>query len=63
VNPRLDGIDAERELSAAGAAYLVANELGDNRDLAGLVMLGIIGDGQDLAGKNLEIFNEAMGEA
>ena len=63
VNPRLDGIDADRDLSTAGAAYLVSNELGDNRDLAGLVMLGIIGDDQDLAGKNLEIFNEAMGEA
>jgi single-stranded DNA-specific DHH superfamily exonuclease len=63
VNPRLDGIDADRELSSAGAAYLVASELGDNRDLAGLVMLGIIGDDQELAGKNLEIFNEAMGES
>jgi single-stranded DNA-specific DHH superfamily exonuclease len=63
VNPRLDGIDADRELSSAGAAYLVACELGDNRDLAGLVMLGIIGDDQELAGKNLEIFNEAMGES
>jgi single-stranded DNA-specific DHH superfamily exonuclease len=63
VNPRLDGIDADRELSSAGAAYLVASALGDNRDLAGLVMLGIIGDDQELAGKNLEIFNEAMGES
>ncbi|MDD1708829.1 MAG: DHH family phosphoesterase [Methanoregulaceae archaeon] len=63
VNPRLEGLDADRELSSAGAAYLVARELGDNRDLAGLVMLGIIGDDQELAGKNLEIFNEAMGES
>jgi len=63
VNPRLDGIDADRELSAAGAAYLVARHLGDNRDLAGLVMLGIIGDDQALAGKNREICNEAMGDA
>jgi len=63
VNPRLHGIDADRELSSSGVAYLVARELGDNRDLAGLVMLGIIGDDQDLSGKNLEIFNEAMGES
>jgi hypothetical protein len=35
--------------------------MGDNRDLAGLVMLGIIGDGQELAGKNLEIFNDGVG--
>ncbi|HWQ65503.1 MAG TPA: DHHA1 domain-containing protein [Methanospirillum sp.] len=61
VNPRLDGIDGDTSLSAAGAAYLVANALGDNRDLAGLVLTGIIGDGQQLVGKNHEIFMDAMG--
>ncbi len=60
VNPRLSGIDGDRELSSAGTAFLVAQSLGDNRDLAGLVMLGIIGDGQDLAGENLAIFNDAV---
>jgi nanoRNase/pAp phosphatase (c-di-AMP/oligoRNAs hydrolase) len=60
-NPRLSGIDGDLHLSAAGTAYLVACQMGDNRDLAGLVMPGIIGDGQDLAGKNLEIFNEGVG--
>lgn len=60
VNPRLAGIDGDRELSAAGTAYLVAKNLGDNRDLAGLVMAGILGDGQEIKGKNLEIFNEAV---
>ncbi len=63
VNPRIEGIDGDRELSSAGAAYLVAQELGDNRDLAGLVMLGVIGDDQELAGPNLEIFNEAVAQA
>jgi hypothetical protein len=63
VNPRLSGINADRELSSAGAAYFVAQQLGDNRDLAGLVMLGIIGDDQDLAGPNLEIFNDSVAEA
>ncbi|NYT07299.1 MAG: DHH family phosphoesterase [Methanomicrobiales archaeon] len=63
VNPRLAGIDADRELSSAGAAYIVAQALGDNRDLAGLVMLGILGDGQEIAGKNREIFNEAVAES
>lgn len=62
VNPRLAGIDGDRELSASGTAYILAQKLGDNRDLAGLAMLGIIGDGQDLAGKNLEIFNDAVAE-
>ncbi|MGD0079061.1 MAG: DHHA1 domain-containing protein [Methanoregula sp.] len=60
VNPRLSGIDGDRVLSAAGTAYFVAQEMGDNRDLAGLVIPGIIGDGQEIAGKNLEIFNEGI---
>ena len=59
-NPRLEGIDGDRELSAAGTAYIVAQKMGDNRDLAGLVIPGIIGDGQMMAGKNLEIFNEGI---
>jgi len=59
-NPRLAGIDGDRELSAAGMAYYVAEALGDNRDLAGLVIPGILGDGQEFAGKNLAIFNEAI---
>jgi len=59
-NPRLADIDGDRELSAAGMAYLVAREMGDNRDLAGLVMPGIIGDGQEFAGKNLDIFNDGV---
>jgi len=60
VNPRLCGIDGDRELSATGTAYYVAQKMGDNRDLAGLVIPGIIGDGQQMAGKNLEIFNEGI---
>ncbi len=60
-NPRLFGIDGERELSASGTAYIVAQQIGDNRDLAGLAILGVMGDGQVLSGKNLEIFNEAVG--
>jgi single-stranded DNA-specific DHH superfamily exonuclease len=58
VNPRLAGIDGDRECSAAGAAYVVAGKFGDNRDLAGLAILGMIGDRQELTGMNLEIFNE-----
>jgi len=60
VNPRLYRIDGDRELSAAGTAYFVARKMGDNRDLAGLVIPGIIGDGQAITGKNLEIFNEGI---
>ena len=60
VNPHLAGIDGDRNLSAAGAAYLVARQMGDNRDLAGLTLLGIIGDGQVLEGPNREIANEGI---
>jgi hypothetical protein len=60
VNPRHAAIDGDRELSAAGTAYVVAQKLGDNRDLAGLVIPGIIGDGQQMTGKNLEIFNDGI---
>jgi len=60
-NPRLSGIDGDRELSAAGMAYIVAQKIGDNRDLAGLVIPGIIGDDQEIRGKNLEISNDGIG--
>ena len=61
-NPRLAGVDGDRELSAAGMAYIVAQKMGDNRDLSGLVIPGIIGDGQEMTGKNLEIFNDGIAE-
>ena len=60
-NPRLFGIDGDRELPSAGMAYIVAQKMGDNRDLAGLVIPGIIGDDQEIRGKNLEISNEGIG--
>jgi single-stranded DNA-specific DHH superfamily exonuclease len=60
VNPRHEGLDGDTELCAAGTAFLVANALGDNRDLAGLPLLGIIGDGQQMIGKNQEIYREAL---
>ncbi|MCK9313039.1 MAG: DHH family phosphoesterase [Methanocorpusculum sp.] len=60
INPRLFGADGETDLSAAGCAYLVANALLDNRDLAGLVLLGIIGDRQTLTGMNEKIIGEGI---
>src|SRR5512136_1063243 len=59
-NPRLAGLNGDSELSAAGMAYIIARKIGDNRDLAGLVMAGILGDGQEITGKNLEIFNDGV---
>ena len=60
VNPRLAGIDGDRELSASGISYIVASKLGDNRDLAGLAVLGMIGDRQAISGMNLTIFNDGV---
>ncbi len=60
VNPRLAGLDGDRELSAAGAAYHVAQHIGDNRDLIGLVMLGIIGDGQEFSGTNRDLADDGI---
>ncbi|MDK2975151.1 MAG: single-stranded-DNA-specific exonuclease, partial [Methanofollis sp.] len=60
VNPRLAGIDGEHDLTASGTAYLVAQALGDNRDLAGLALLGVFGDGQTFTGMNREILNEGI---
>jgi len=60
VNPRFHNINGDTELSGAGVAYIVANALGDNRDLSGLVMVGILGDGQEIAGKNKEICQDAI---
>lgn len=60
VNPRLEGIDGESELSASGAAYMVAQHIGDNRDLAGVALLGMIGDHQTIQGPNQDIVNEGM---
>ena len=59
-NPRLCGLDGENELSASGVAYIVASRMGDNRDLCGLALLGIIGDRQNIAGKNKDIINEGI---
>jgi len=61
LNPRLCGVDGESEMTASAAAYLVANKLGDNRDLAGLVLVSIIGDMQKIAGPNADIVNDAIG--
>jgi single-stranded-DNA-specific exonuclease len=60
VNPRLAGIDGDRNLSASGAAYLVAQRMGDNRDLAGLALLGVLGDAQEFEGPNRDIVNEGI---
>lgn len=65
LNPLLVGIDGASELSGAGAAYVVARALGeDNRDLAGLAVVGAVGDmqasGGALVGANEQIVEEGV---
>jgi RecJ-like exonuclease len=74
LNPLLEGIDGASELSGAGAAYVLARALGgskagesravDMRDLAGLAVVGAVGDmqasGGELVGANTAIASEGV---
>ncbi len=60
VNPHLAGFDGTYELSASGVAYFFANELGENRDLASLVVLGVLGDKQKFVGANASILRAGI---
>jgi single-stranded DNA-specific DHH superfamily exonuclease len=60
VNPWVHGIDGSFELSASGASYLVARELGKNFDLAGLAIAGALSDKQSMTGYNSEILKEGI---
>ncbi|MFB6300928.1 MAG: DHH family phosphoesterase [Halobacteriales archaeon] len=67
LNPLLEGIDGASELSGAGASYLLARALEDdtdNRDLAGLAVVGAVGDMQasdgELHGANAAIVDEGV---
>jgi single-stranded DNA-specific DHH superfamily exonuclease len=60
VNPHLVGMDGSLEISASGVAYMVADRMGDNRDLAGLAIVGAIGDKEMMIGANKEILDEAV---
>jgi single-stranded-DNA-specific exonuclease len=67
LNPLLEGINGASELSGAGAAYVLARALengSDNRDLAGLAVVGAVGDmqavGGELVGANREIVAEGI---
>jgi RecJ-like exonuclease len=68
LNPLLEGLDGATELSGAGAAYVLARALEDgatdNRDLAGLAVVGAVGDMQasdgELVGANRGIVAEGV---
>ena len=67
VNPHLHEIDGSRDLSGAGLAYFVAKAMSEkNTDLAGIAVVGALGDIQDkyeqrsLGGLNKEIVEDAV---
>jgi hypothetical protein len=60
VNPARAEPPGGGEVTAAGAAYLVARHMGENRDLAGLALLGMVGDRQACTGVNREILNDGI---
>ncbi|MDI6902438.1 MAG: DHH family phosphoesterase [Methanocellales archaeon] len=60
VNPHLVGIDGSFELSASGVTYAIAKHLGNNIDLAGLAIVGALGDRQPMIGANKDILDEAL---
>jgi single-stranded-DNA-specific exonuclease len=66
LNPLLVGLDGAAELSGAGAAYVLGRALGgeENIDLAGLAIVGAVGDMQDsdgeLVGANRAIVAEGV---
>jgi len=73
LNPLLEGINGASELSGAGAAYVLARALAqrsgqstDNRDLAGLAVVGAVGDmqavGGELVGANRGIVEEGVAD-
>ncbi|WP_406656813.1 DHH family phosphoesterase [Methanolobus sp. ZRKC2] len=60
VNPHLVGIDGAMHLSASGTTYLVAKALdAGNTDLAGLAIVGAVGDKQLMNTVNNTILEEA----
>lgn len=67
VNPHLVGADGSSEISSAGCAYLVARELSpESRDLAGIAVVGAVGDQQDraqgrLVGLNRQLVEDGVG--
>ena len=60
LNPHLFGIDGAFELSAAGTVYSVVRHMGENADLAGLALVGAMGDRQAMIGANRTILEEAV---
>jgi len=52
-------VDGAFEMSGSGTVYTVVREMGDNVDLAGLALVGALGDRQMMIGANRTILEEA----
>ncbi len=53
-------MDGTFELSASGVCYFFANELGRNRELASVALIGALGDKQKMTGGNEEILRNGL---
>ncbi len=60
VNPHLAGLDGTYELCASGAAFVVADCLGNNDDLTAVAVVGMLGDKQKMVGGNAEIVKRGV---
>jgi len=60
LNPHQYGVDGAFEMSASGTVYSVIRHMGDNKDLAGLALVGAMGDRQGMTGVNKAILDEAI---
>lgn len=65
LNPHLFGANGATDISGSGTTYLLANQLGDNKDLASLAIVGAVGDMQNrrtgqLLGMNREILEDGI---
>ncbi|MCL2142349.1 MAG: DHH family phosphoesterase, partial [Methanimicrococcus sp.] len=65
INPHLFGANGGFEISGSGVSYILACVLGGNQDLAGLAIVGAIGDMQNrkhgkLVGLNREILEQGV---
>ncbi len=59
-NPHLVGIDGSSQLCASCGVYMVARQMGENTDLAGIALAGAVGDKQAMRGVNKSILDEGI---
>ncbi|MBU0846782.1 DHH family phosphoesterase, partial [Patescibacteria group bacterium] len=60
LNPRLYGINGSYELSGSGTTFILAMAMGNNVDLAGLAVVGAVGDLQHVKSMGLTGVNQEI---